>query len=218
MSVPVTTVPKPATVKTRSIGSRGLPVLGRVRSFASQRGRGEKLLHIRLHQIKPFVVHQVALGQCDHAVRDAQQVQNRDVFARLGHDPLVSSDHQQGDVDAAYASQHVVDESLVARDVDDRDLDAVRQSQPGKAQVDCHATLFFFLQTIRIDAGQGVDQRRLAMVDVAGRADDPHCCLEVRPTSRFRPSSQSAELRLTDCPRDAVIKRHHARGFRPRPC
>jgi GxxExxY protein len=41
-----------------------------------------------------------------------------------------------------------------------------------KAEVDGNAAPLFFLQTIRIDAGEGADQRRLAVVDVSGGAYD----------------------------------------------
>ena len=141
---------------------------------AAQRGGLEELLDVGLDQVEPLVVDQVALGQRDDAIRDPQQVEDGDVLARLGHHAFVGGDHQQGDVDAADAGEHVVDEALVAGHVDDRHLDAVRQSQPGEAEIDGHAALLFFLEAVGVDAGQGPDERRLAVVDVAGGADDSH--------------------------------------------
>ena len=109
------------------------------------------------------------------------------MLARLRHHALVGRDDQQGDVDAADAGQHVVDEALMARHVDDGHLDAVRQPQPGEAQVDRHAPLFFFLEAVGVDAGQGPNKRRLAMVDVPGGADDSHIeGLEVRGSGLAR--------------------------------
>jgi hypothetical protein len=43
------------------------------------------------------------------------------VLARLGHDALVGGNHQHGEIDAAHPGQHVLDEALVARHVDDLD-------------------------------------------------------------------------------------------------
>ena len=40
----------------------------------------------------------------------------------------------------------------------------------GKAQVDRDSAALLFLQAVGIDAGQRLDQRRLPMVNVAGRA------------------------------------------------
>ena len=42
----------------------------------------------------------------------------------------------------------------------------------GKAEIDGDAAALFFFQTVGINAGQGFDQRGLAVVDVAGGADD----------------------------------------------
>ena len=64
----------------------------------------------------------------------------------------------QGDVDAANASQHVVNKPLVARHIHDRDLDAIWQLQPGEPEVDGHAALLLFLEAVGIDASQGSDQ------------------------------------------------------------
>ena len=58
-----------------------------------------------------------------------------------------------------------------------------RQSQPGKTQVDRHLALFFLAQAIRVNAGQGVHQGRLAVIDVAGGADHAH-----RASGRRQPS------------------------------
>jgi hypothetical protein len=141
---------------------------------AAQGGGAQELLDVGLDQVEPLVVDQVALGQGHQAVGDAEQVEDGHVLARLGHDALVGGDHQQGDVDAADAGEHVVDEALVAGHVDDGDLDPVRQPQPGEAEVDGHAALLLLLEPVGVDAGEGADEGRLAVVDVAGRADDPH--------------------------------------------
>ena len=67
-----------------------------------------------------------------------------------------------------------MDEALVAGHVDNRHFNPVRQPQPGEAEVDSHAALLLLLEAVRIDAGQGANEGGLAVVDVAGRPDDPH--------------------------------------------
>ncbi len=72
---------------------------------------------------------QVGLGEHDQAAADAEQAADVEVLARLGHDPLVGGDDQQDQVDPGRAGDHVVDELLVAGDVDDAD-----RVRPGQAR------------------------------------------------------------------------------------
>ena len=44
--------------------------------------------------------------------------------------------------------------------------------QVGEAEVDGDAAALLFLEAVGVDAGEGLDQRGLAVVDVAGGADD----------------------------------------------
>ena len=54
------------------------------------------------------------------------------MLAGLRHDPFVGGDDEQGEVDAAGAGEHVVDEALVAGDVDEADDGAVRRRHEAK--------------------------------------------------------------------------------------
>ena len=96
------------------------------------------------------------------------------MLAGLRHHPLVGRNNEKGGIDAAHAGQHVLDEVDVAGHIDHADLFVARQRQPGEAQVDCHLALFFLAQPVGVDACQGVNQRRLAVIHVAGRADHSH--------------------------------------------
>src|SRR5262249_28299583 len=87
-------------------------------------------------------------------------------------DPLVGGDPHHGEIAPAGPGQHVLDEALVAGDVDDFDGEAVGLFEEGKAEVDGDATRLLFRQAVRVDAGQRLDERGLAVVDVAGGADD----------------------------------------------
>ena len=59
----------------------------------------------------------------------------------------------------------------MARHIDDAQMER-RQSETGEADVDGDAALFFFGQTITIGAGQRLDKRGLAVIDVTGRTQD----------------------------------------------
>ena len=64
-------------------------------------------------------IDEVALGQRDDAVAEAEQPQDFEMFARLRHDGIVGGDDEQGEVDAGGSGEHVLDEALVARHVHD---------------------------------------------------------------------------------------------------
>ena len=67
--------------------------------------------------------------------------------------------------------QRVVQEAFVPGDVDEADLEVVAR-QMREAQVDRDAALLLLAPAIAVDTGQRLDQRRLAVVDMAGSADD----------------------------------------------
>ncbi len=198
-SVPVATVPKPFTVKTRSMGRRKWPAA----SFSGARRRPRAPAACRSSSSPAPVteltgttgapsrnepatssstssrtsaenvgIHQVGLGQRDHAARNPQQPADIEVLAGLRLDGFVGRDDEQHQVDAAHAGQHVLDEALVAGHVHEAQPQVGRQLQVGEAQVDGDAAALLFLQAVGVDAGQRLDQRGLAVIDVAGGADD----------------------------------------------
>ena len=52
------------------------------------------------------------------------------------------------------------------------------RSRRGEADVDGDAAGLFFGQAVAVDAGEGLDERGLAVVDVAGGAEDQVACHE----------------------------------------
>ena len=58
--------------------------------------------------------------------------------------------------------------------VDDADLVAAGQLEPGKSEVDGHAALFFLAQAVRVNAGERLYERGLSVVDVTCRSDYKH--------------------------------------------
>ena len=105
------------------------------------------------------------------------------MLPRLRHHALVGRDDEQHQVDAADARQHVLDEALVAGHVDDPDGQAAGLLEEREAQVDGDAARLLLRQPVGVDAGQRLDERGLAVIDVPRGADD----------DVFRRSSQAAE-------------------------
>jgi hypothetical protein len=128
--------------------------------------------HVLGRQLDQAGLDHVDLGQRDQAALEAQQAHDRQVLARLRHHAVVGGHDQHDEVDARRAGDHVLDEALVSGDVDDADLAPVGQREAREAQVDRHPALLLLLEPVGVDAGQHLDQRGLAVVDVAGRADD----------------------------------------------
>ena len=127
--------------------------------------------HVFSNQLEPVGLDQIGLGQRDQSGFDPQQRADRQVLARLRHHALVGRDDQHRQVDSADAGQHVPDEALVARHVDDLDREA-RLLEKREAEIDRDAPSLLLGEAIRIGPGEGLHQRGLAVVDVAGRADD----------------------------------------------
>ncbi|MNC85047.1 hypothetical protein D3C83_06210 [compost metagenome] len=89
------------------------------------------------------------------------------VFHRLRHDAVVGGHHEQREINATDAGEHVADEALVARDIDETDQVAVRGGQIGEAEVDRDTARFLLRQAVRIHTGQTLHEQRLAVVDVS---------------------------------------------------
>ena len=98
------------------------------------------------------------------------------MFLRLRHPGIVGGNDEKREIDRADACHHVVDKIGVSRDVDHAELEGVvafaGKGKVGKAELNSNASFFFLRQTIWIGAGEGLDQGRLAVVDMAGGADD----------------------------------------------
>ena len=77
-----------------------------------------------------------------------------------GHD-------EEHHVDAPCPRHHVPDEPLMARDIDDADEDIVSEAVVGKSELDSNAPLFFLFEPVAVDAGKGLDERRLPVIDMA---------------------------------------------------
>ena len=103
---------------------------------------------------------------------DAEQLGDLQVLAGLRPDPLVGGDDEQQEADAAEAGERVVQEALVPGNVDEAELQAALALEVGEAEVEGDAAPLLLGEPVAVDAGEGLDQRGLAVVDVAGGADE----------------------------------------------
>ena len=88
-------------------------------------------------------------------------------------------------VHIADPGEHIVDEALMPRHIDEAKKLAVRQPQIRKADIDGEAARLLLRQPVGIDAGQRAHQRGLAVVHMSGRRDD-HGGLWVWAEGRIR--------------------------------
>ena len=114
----------------------------------------------------------VELAQGDDAVAQAEQLAHVQVLARLRHHALLGRDDEQHEVDAAGAGDHGADEGLVTGDVDDAGGQAGAELPGGEAELDGDAAALLLREAVGVDAGEGVDEGGLAVVDVTGGAED----------------------------------------------
>jgi hypothetical protein len=93
------------------------------------------------------------------------------MFARLRHHALVGGNDECQEIDAVCPGQHVFDETLVARNIDEADFQVI-EFEIGKTEVNGNAATFFFGKSIGIGAGEGADESALAVVYVTRRANN----------------------------------------------
>ena len=145
--VPVTTVPKPFMVNTRSMGSRASAAeffavnfggdLGErgfqlIQTCAGQRAHGDYrrlrriekrsahiIFHFQPHHFERLRIDSIGFGEHGDAALDRQQAADIEVFASLRLDPFIGGNYEQHQVDAAHARQHVAHKALVTGDIDE---------------------------------------------------------------------------------------------------
>jgi hypothetical protein len=160
----------------RELGERGAqrvePAPGRRRHAhdrrARERVRASSADHLLLGELRHVLGGRVDLGERHDRARDAEQLADRDVLARLRHHALVGRHHEQQQVDARGARDHRAHEPLVAGHVDHAEPRAVGQVERREAELDRDAARLLLGQPVGVDAGQRSDERGLAVIDVAG--------------------------------------------------
>ncbi len=128
--------------------------------------------------------NQIDLRRYDQHAAHVEKLQDREMLERLRHNAFVDIHDEQQQLHAGSTGEHVVQEFLVARHVDDSGLDAVVEAQVREAEIERHAALAFLGPAVGVRSRQGLDQRRLPVIDVPRRPDDVHALLY--PTARMR--------------------------------
>ncbi len=136
-----------------------------------EEGPCRELPHFHAGQFDGVGIGQVGLRQGDDTSGNSKQPADVEVLACLRHHRFISRHHQQGNVHTSRPGEHVLDEPLVARNVNERQVDAVGL-EVRKSKIDRDSPGLLFLQPIGIGSGQGADQRALAVIDVARCPDD----------------------------------------------
>ncbi len=167
-----------------------------------QAGAGQNGLDARGRGGALGLVRQIALVERHHPMPQPQQVHDGQMLARLRHDAVVGGNHQDHEVDAGGAGQHVVHQALVARHIDEADGLAVGPRPVGEAQIDGDAARLLLLEPVGVDPGEPAHQRRLAVIDMAGGTDDhgPASSSSRGCTARRSASPISAAVQLSRTP------------------
>ncbi len=128
----------------------------------------------------------VGLGDRDDALLDPQRREHLRVLERLRHHAVVGGDDHEVAVDPGRPGHHRPHEALVARHVDDRDVPSGGQHEGREPELDRHAAGLLLGEAVGVDAGQRVHERRLAVVDVAGRPERESSVFSAQRTPRQR--------------------------------
>ena len=99
-------------------------------------------MDFELDHLARRLIDQVALGERDDAMAQPKQAQDLEMFTRLRHHRIICGHDEHSQVDTRGAGEHVLDETLVARHVDDAEP-VVAEVEDGKANVDGDAACFF---------------------------------------------------------------------------
>ena len=94
------------------------------------------------------------------------------MLLRLRHDTLICRDDEEDEIHTADAGEHVIDESLMTRHVDDADIVPNLVRDMCEAVFDRNAALLLLRETIGIYPGKRLDEERLSVVDMSRRSDD----------------------------------------------
>ena len=89
--------------------------------------------------------------------------------------PFVRRHQEHGHVDAAGAGDHVFYKTLVTGDINDTEHGIVVQTEGRKSELDRYAAFLFFLEPVRVPAGQALDELGLAVIDVTRGAQYETC-------------------------------------------
>ena len=92
-----------------------------------KRALREQCAYLGFGSVGARCIGNIALGQRDGRTLQTEQLGDRQMLPRLRHRPVIRGDDEQQEIDAGGPGQHVVDQLLVAGDVDEAKCAAVGQ-------------------------------------------------------------------------------------------
>jgi len=116
--------------------------------------------------------HPIDFRERHGPLRHPEELEDGEVLTRLGHDPIVRGNDQEGEIDPAGTRHHGVNQPLVAGHIDVSQYIAAGERRVGVAELDGDAAFPLLLEPIGIDTRERAHQARLAMIDMSRRADD----------------------------------------------
>ena len=131
--------------------------------------RLEQVLDVQGGQFHGLLVYGIDFGERYDPLLDAENPQDVEVLAGLGHDPVVGGDNEQEGVDPRRPRDHVLDEALVAWHVDQARPPSTREIQLRVPRHDGDTPAVFLFQTVGIRARHVPDERGLAVVHMPRR-------------------------------------------------
>ena len=108
--------------------------------------------------LAPLLIHEVYLGERDHAMAHAEQLEDAQVFFTLRFPALGGGHHEQTRVDSAYPREHVAQETDVSGNVDEADAFSRGQHRVGEPEIDGETPPLLLGESIGIGAGEGEHQ------------------------------------------------------------
>ncbi len=108
---------------------------GKYLRIAEARRRKHRSYFIR-QALEAVRIGKVCFCDRDQSAADAEQIEDREMFERLGFDAIVCRNDQHGIVDAARAGEHGMNEALVTGDVDKSGNCVLCKPGIGKAEID----------------------------------------------------------------------------------
>src|SRR4030043_1631393 len=89
------------------------------------------------------------------------------MFTALRHDPFISSNHEKNEVYSSCTSKHVPDKPFMSRDIYYPNREAIRITKVCKTKINRDASLFFFLEPVRVYTCESLNQGALTMIYMA---------------------------------------------------
>ncbi len=142
---------------------------------AGERRAGEPVRDVEPRQLGRVVVDESDLRERHDTVTDAEQLEDPEVLLGLRLPSLGGGHDEEAGVHCADAGEHVGQEPDVPGHVDEADALARRQGRRSEPEVDRQAAPLLLVPAVGVGAGEGLDEGRLAVVDVTGGGDDPQC-------------------------------------------